>query len=70
MIIRLRHALAQVWDFLSGELGLRNGIFRVWMKFSGYADWCWSHLTSSRMQRALPGTRIEAGRSFIDCSGR
>ena len=60
----------QVWDLLSGGLGLRNGIFLVWMKRNGYAEWCWNRLTGSRMQRASLVTLIEAGRSFIVCSGQ
>ena len=59
-----------VWDLLSGGLALRNGIFLVWTKRNGYAEWCWNRLTGRRMQRASLATLIEAGRSFIVCSGQ
>ena len=36
----------------------------------GYAEWCWNRLTRSWTQKALPARPIEAGLSFIDCSGR
>jgi len=60
----------EFWDSLSGERGLQSGIFLVWTKRSGYAKSLSIRSIKSRMRTVSPGTRIEAGRSSIVCSGQ
>ena len=57
------------WDSLSGGRALESGIFLVWTKHNGYAKSFLIRSIKSRMRTVSPATLIEAGRSFIVCSG-
>ena len=60
----------EFWDSRSGGRALQSGIFLVWTKHSGYAKSFLTRSIKSRMRTVSPATLIEAGRSFIVCSGQ
>ena len=69
-LVQPMHPTCEFWDSLSGGRALQSGIFLVWTKHSGYAKSFLIRSIRSGMRTVSPGTLIEAGRSFIVCSGQ